>query len=180
MSWQRWPSRVKSWAEAITAILALLSYASTHLPGIGPYLRTSITVPLWAALSALFLLGTAILVAVRVRGRQPKEMFYPFDHLGFRWEISSQFPKFYQSIEHPSGRLLDDHIKGPICAKCGRSLSHAEGTYLYRIEDPCTKCGRKRGEIASGAQLINQLTKMKEEVYREVQRQARNGQFPPH
>lgn len=110
---------------------------------------------------------------------------HPFRYLDLDWEIQPSFLAAYSTVENPPRWSLDDYIKGPFCpsAGCGRSLRQkvqhgwmADYGSSYHVENPCPNCSRGHPNQRIGE---TDLYDLKAEVYKEAQRLARAGKFPP-
>ncbi len=98
------------------------------------------------------------------------------------WDIQPDMWKpDYRRIPDPAGATLDRVIIGPRCPKCTRSLKAKDpnvrewlvGGPIYRIENPCPRCGRTAKEY--GGTFVD----LQREVYKEADRLISRGErFP--
>ncbi len=167
-------------------------YLASHIPKLGPYLSTRVLVPIWI-LVAIGIVGTLLIISVirvvrRARNAElrtsaaakPSPRLYPFSGFHFNWEIKETFLETCREFDHPSYLTLDGLIKGPLCPNCARALTRVaksarmNGSQSFEIENPCPGCGWTHPDQVDGSST----DPLKLEVYKEVQRLARKGQFP--
>jgi hypothetical protein len=93
------------------------------------------------------------------------------------WEISPKmWNPTYREIQTPSPDTLDRIIFGPNCLKCSRVLRISEpavGGPVYKIENPCPRCGR------SVRTFPGSFVDLQREVYKEVDRLIRRDEVLP-
>jgi uncharacterized membrane protein len=164
-----------------TLILRLLE----SIPRFSPVLGYKVALPVWVVAPISVALSVLIVSLWRSVRRERanvceaerklklyQQSFYVFDCFGARWEIGGAFLQTFRSSDYPSVEAL---IQGPLCPKCQSSLNLDRCSVGIQIQSPCARCGNK----IAGSKRIYETLDLKLDVYKEAQRLARRGEFPP-